>query len=83
MSKPKNNRSKYISQGQHNNVSSSITKLIRNDYKASIDRVMNQQTARLAGKRIVEVIKNPNKTETNMSFIRKITLPPSGGKRAY
>ena len=62
----------YTSKGEHNNVSRWLKKACRKDYveNRSVERVNNQMTAFLKGKRVMLTIENPNKNETNKKFIR-------------
>jgi hypothetical protein len=59
----------YISVGMHSSVGASLTREIRADYKASPERMINQQKAHLAGKKTRFVVPNPNKEETHKQFI--------------
>lgn len=70
MARAKGSRSQYISAGVHKNVSTSTKRMVRSDYMASNDRIMNQQRALHAGKDIVVTVPNPNKEETNRLFIK-------------
>ena len=60
-----------VSQGVHSNTSRNTKRLMRQGYKSSIHRVLNQQKALLQGKDIVVTIPNPNTNETNKPFIRQ------------
>jgi len=60
-----------ISQGIHSNISQNTKRLMKQGYKSSIHRVLNQQKALLQGKDIVVTIPNPNTNETNKPFIRQ------------
>ena len=60
-----------VSQGVHSNTARNTKRLMRQGYKSSIHRVLNQQQALLQGKDIVVTIPNPNTNETNKPFIRQ------------
>ena len=51
-------------------VSQKMKNSMRKDYLVSSMRVLNQQKAHYAGKRVMVTIENPNKGETNKRFIR-------------
>jgi hypothetical protein len=59
-----------ISNGVHSSVSNGTKALVRADYLASPDRLINQMKALRKGKDIALTIENPNKEETNKRFIR-------------
>ena len=70
MAKGKGGKSKgFISQGKHSNVSNGTKRAVRESYKASADRLINQLNASRKGKRTRIVMENPNKEETNRQFI--------------
>jgi len=62
----------YVSKGEHSNISRWLKKACRRDYLENrrVERVNNQMTAFLKGKRVMLTIENPNKNETNKKFIR-------------
>jgi hypothetical protein len=71
MAKKKGGKSSgNVSAGIHSNVSKSTRRAIRADYLASGERIINQLKAFRAGKNVMVTMKNPNKEETNKSFIR-------------
>jgi hypothetical protein len=70
MGKKRHNATPYISKGIHSNVSNSTMRLVREDYLASGDRLINQRAAFDAGKNVMVTIPNPNVSETNKPFLR-------------
>jgi len=60
----------YVSKGERNSVSKSLTKSMRLDYLSSDARVRNQQQAWRAGKNVMLTIPNPDKKNTKERFIR-------------
>lgn len=72
MGKSKGGKSKgNVSQGIHSNVSKKIRNDMRNEYRSSPQRILNQMKALSQGKDVVFTIENPNKEETNKRFIKK------------
>lgn len=65
----KRTRSKVISKGLRESVSSDLTKAIRRD-KPEVERTLNKLKHWGKGKRTVVTIANPNKNETNKRFIK-------------
>ena len=63
MAKRRNTRDRYVSKGERRSS-------IKTSTKSAAARVVNQQAAHLAGKRVMVTIPNPNKNETNKRFIR-------------
>lgn len=71
MAKGKRSKGKnYISKGQRDCVSKSLTKAIRLDYLASDARIRNQQAAWRLGKNVILTIANPDKKNTKERFIK-------------
>lgn len=66
----KKQRTKQVSKGERRSVSRSVTKAQRREYMQSGDRMYNQLTAFLRGKRVMLTVPNPNTNETNKRFIR-------------
>lgn len=62
-----------VSAGIHSNVSTSNRKLMKQGYRSSAQRTLNQLAAHIAGKRVMVTIANPNKNETNKPFIRVLS----------
>jgi len=60
-----------VSGGVHKNTATNTKRLMKQGYKSSIERILNQQKALLQGKDIVVTIPNPNTSETNKPFIRQ------------
>jgi hypothetical protein len=63
MSRARNNKTKYVSKGERR---SSMPTADKNAAK----RLIYQQKAHSAGKRVMVTIENPNKEQTNKRFIR-------------
>lgn len=59
-----------VSAGIHSNVSRSTRRLMREGYKSSPERMLNQLAALKRGKDVVMTIENPNKEQTNKRFIK-------------
>tara|TARA_R110002153_G_scaffold3244_19_gene15983 strand:+ start:18906 stop:19172 length:267 start_codon:yes stop_codon:yes gene_type:complete len=70
MGKKKSKSQGNISLGVHSNVASNIKNAVRKAYLGSADRIINQMKAHRSGKNVMVTISNPNKNETNRSFIR-------------
>lgn len=66
----KKSRAKYTSKGQHNNVTSDVTKAVRKEIDY-IDRMINKLNAWSKGRRTMVTIENPNPNETNKRYIRQ------------
>lgn len=66
----KKSRTSQTSTGTVNQRKSSISKLLRREYKQSGLRSINQLAAFNRGKNVVLTVENPNKNETNKRFIR-------------
>ena len=66
----KKQRTKQVSKGERRSVNRSVTKATRRDYMKSAERMSNQLTAFLRGKRVMLTVPNPNKNETNKRMIR-------------
>ena len=66
----KKQRAKQVSKGERRSVNRSVTKANRRDYMKSAERMSNQLTAFLRGKRVMLTVPNPNTNETNKRFIR-------------
>lgn len=60
----------FVSQGIHSNVKSSTLRAMKEGYRSSGERLLNQIAAWKRGKNVVFTIENPNKNETNKRFIR-------------
>lgn len=63
MAKRRSTKDKYVSKGERRSSMGTST-------KSAAARIINQQAAHLAGKRVMVTIPNPNKNETNKRFIR-------------
>ena len=59
-----------VSAGIHSNVSKSTLRAMREGYKASPERMLNQLAALRKGRNVVMTIENPNKEQTNKRFIK-------------
>jgi hypothetical protein len=70
MGKKKSNATAYVSKGIHSNVANSTMRLVRADYLASGDRLINQRAAFDAGKNVMVTIPNPNVSETHKPYLR-------------
>jgi hypothetical protein len=70
MGKKKSNATPYVSKGIHRNVSTATTRLIRSDYLASGDRMINQRKAFDEGKNVMVTIKNPDASQTDSPYVR-------------
>ena len=68
MSKPKGNKTQYISKGQVPTINRKLRNAMRRDRQA--ERLIRQQEAFRKGKRTMVTIENPNKEETNKRFIK-------------
>jgi len=66
----KKSRAHQVSKGERRSVNRSVTKAKRRDYMKSADRMTNQLSAFLKGKRVMLTVPNPNTNETNKRFIR-------------
>lgn len=66
----KKQRAHQVSKGERRCVNRSVTKATRRDYMKSADRMTNQLSAFLKGKRVMLTVPNPNTNETNKRFIR-------------
>lgn len=72
MPKIKGGKSKgNVSQGINSNIATNTKRLMKEGYRSSIHRILNQQKALLQGKDVVITVPNPNKNETNRTFIRQ------------
>ena len=65
----KRTRSKVVSKGLRESVSSDLTKAIRRD-RPNVEKILNKLKHWGKGKRTVVTIANPNKNETNKPFIK-------------
>ena len=63
MARRRNTKDKYVSKGERRSSMKTST-------KSTAAKIINQQAAYLAGKRVMITIPNPNKNETNKRFIR-------------
>jgi hypothetical protein len=63
MSRVRNGKTKYVSKGERRSS-------VKTAERTSVNRVINQQKAHSAGKRVMVTIENPNKEQTNKRFIR-------------
>ena len=66
----KKSRAHQVSKGERRCVNRSVTKATRRDYMKSAERMSNQLSAFLKGKRVMLTVPNPNTNETNKRFIR-------------
>ena len=66
----KKQRAHQVSKGERRCVNRSVTKATRRDYMKSAERMSNQLSAFLKGKRVMLTVPNPNTNETNNRFIR-------------
>ena len=66
----KKSRAHQVSKGERRSVNRSVTKATRRDYMKSAERMSNQLSAFLKGKRVMLTVPNPNTNETNKRFIR-------------
>ena len=66
----KKQRAHQVSKGERRCVNRSVTKANRRDYMKSAERMSNQLSAFLRGKRVMLTVPNPNTNETNKRFIR-------------
>jgi hypothetical protein len=66
----KKSRDKQISKGQRRSVNPLWSKMIRLDYRGSIQEQYNKYQAFLRGKNVMLTIENPNKNETNKKYIK-------------
>jgi len=65
----KSKRTKYVSKGQRDSISSDLLKAVKRD-RPLVERVLNQLKHWSKGKRTMVTIPNPNKNETNKRFIK-------------
>lgn len=72
MGKRKSKSDSYTSKGERRSVAKQTTNAVRREYMASADRMLNQQKAELAGKRVVYTVENPSKEQTNQKFIKVV-----------
>ena len=61
---------KYTSKGERKNVNPAFSKMIRLDYRGSIQEQFNKYQAFLRGKNVVLTIENPNPNERNKKYIK-------------